>query len=266
MEGVGAGARLGGEDGGGIRGQGRVGHRLPREDPRVGRADPVPVHGGRDVDQGHVRDVVRARIGHGAGDRPVERSEDHLCRCIGGGCIGLEAAAHEVGVQVGRKGVVGDLRRARNGLVVVENGDGAGVRGHRLDGFRQAGADVGENGGQIRSDGAVGHATRAEAEVRSEGLAQLVLQAAGEVDVVGPVLQQHETRRMPGQVRGCDLVAQVARLLWRHRALPVAGGVVRPVGDRPADGELVTREPAIGGPHRHGEAEVPGEQTRVGRQ
>ena len=69
----------------------------------------------------------------------------------------------------------------------------------------------------------------------------------GEVDVVGPVLEQDEAGRVPGQVRGRHLVAQVPGLLWRDRALPVAGGVVGGVGHGPADGELVAGQRAVGG-------------------
>ncbi len=42
------------------------------------------------------------------------------------------------------------------------------------------------------------------------------------MDVVRPVLDQHEAGRVLGQRRGCDLVAQVPGLLRRYGALAVA--------------------------------------------
>ena len=56
----------------------------------------------------------------------------------------------------------------------------------------------------------------------STGPGQLVLEAGGEVDVVGAVLEQDQAGRVPGQIGRGDLVTEVARLLGR-----VAGTVRR---------------------------------------
>ena len=90
------------------------------------RADPVAVEGARDVDQGHVLDVVGARVTHGAGNGLVESGQDDLGRGEGAGGIGLQAAAYQVRVEPRRGRALGDLRRLRDRLVVVEHGDGRG--------------------------------------------------------------------------------------------------------------------------------------------
>ncbi len=70
---------------------------------------------------------------------------------------------------------------------------------------------------------------------------------------------------MSGQVRRRDLFAQVAGRLRRHGALAVPGRVVRRVGHRAADGQLVAGQRAVRRAHGHGEAEVRRHQARVGR-
>ena len=84
---------------------------------------------------------------------------------------------------------------------------------------------------------------------------QLVLQAGAEIDVVGPVLQQHQTGRMPGQVGRRHLVGEVPGLAGWRRALAVPGGVVDAGGHGAADGELIAGQVTVGRADGHGEPE-----------
>ena len=265
VERVGPVARLGGEDVLDVRRQRRVGHRLAREDPGIPRADAVPVERRRDVDERDVGDVGGAGIGHGAGDGLVQRRQHHPGP---GGCrgrVGLEAGAHEIGAETREPGVVGDLARGGDGLVVVEYRDRPGMGRDGLDGMGQAGADVRQVGRHLRRHRPIGQAVRPEPDAGPEDTAQLVLEAGGEVDVVRSVLQQHEPGGVHRQVGRRQLVTEVPGRLWWDRALPVPGRVVPGVGHRTADGELVAAETAVGGPHGHGEPEGMGHQARVGR-
>ena len=259
-------ARLGGQHVLGDGGQGRVGHRLAREHPGVGRADPVAVERRGQVDQHDVRDVGGPGVGHRAGDGGVQRPQHHLGGGVGRARVVLQPGADQVGVQRGRRGATADLRRARDGLVVVEDDHPRRVGGHRLDGPGQAGPHVGQLGRQRRRDGTVHHALRPDIEIGAEHrhAGQLVLQAGGEADVVGAVLEEHQPGGMLRQVGRRDLVTEVARRPGRVRALPVGARVVRRVGHRPADGQLVAGQVAVGRPHGHGQAEGGRHAARVG--
>ncbi len=198
MDGVGRGARLGGQDPGEIAAERHGRNALSGEDPGVGRAHPVSVHDPGDVDQPDVVDVMGLGVAHGTGDGLVQRGQHDLRRGRRGAGVGLEGRADEVRAGVRVHGSVGDLCRLGNGLVVVEDR-------HRLGGGRQLldrGGQAGPHGGQLLGDlgghRAVAHAGVAEADVEAQHPDQLVLEAGGKVDVVGPGLDQHEPRRVLG--------------------------------------------------------------------
>ena len=79
-------------------------------------------------------------------------------------------------------------------------------------------------------------------------------EALGEVDVVGPVLNEDQAGGVVVEACRRHLVGQVAGRPGRAWALPVEGPVVRGVGHRSADRQLVADQVAIGGPHGHVEA------------
>ncbi len=167
-------------------------------------------------------------------------------------------------MELGGGRVVGDLRGARNGLVVVEHGNGADVGRHALDRAGQARPDVSQLGRQRGRHRPVLDAARPEPEPQPAHAGQLVEQAVGEVDVVRPVLDQDQPGGMPAQRRRLYLVPEVPGLLRRDGALAVLGGVVGRVRHGPADGQLVAGQGAVGRPHGHREPEVRGHLARVG--
>ena len=73
----------------------------------------------------------------------------------------------------------------------------------------------------------VGDAAVPEPDADAEDAGQLVLEAGAEVDVVGAVLQQDQTGRVPGQVGRGQLVGQVPGPLGRDRALAVPASCCR---------------------------------------
>ncbi len=147
-QGVGLAAGLGGDDALGVGRERGVRNRLSGERPRIGGAHPVAVEGGRDVDEPHVRDVVRPRVGHGTGDGGVQLGQHELGRGVGAGGIGFETGAEEVRLQPGLGGALGNLGRGGHRLVVVEHGDRACIGRDVLNGPGEARADTGQFGGQ----------------------------------------------------------------------------------------------------------------------
>ena len=206
------------------------------------------------------------RVGHGAGNGVVHGRGHHQRGGVRRGGVGLESRAHDVDAQARDPAVVGDLRRSRDGLVVIEDSDGPCVRCHRFDRLGEARPRVRQLGRDGRRHGPVDDTLRAEADADAEHPPELVFEAVTEVDVVRARLQEHEAGRMLGQVGVGELGAQAARPLARYRALCVTGCVVRRVGHGTADGELIPSQVAVGGAYRHGEVEGMGDEARVGLQ